>query len=212
MITNSELPRDFLEKLESLEVAYLAEDDPIRQSGFSGGPRRWRAERKPILEAIEMNGDILDVGCANGFLLECLIVWASECGITLTPYGLDQGAQLIELAKQQLPNYRSNFYVGNAWDWEPPRQYRYVYTLYDCVPPAFLEEYVYRVLARMVDTGGRLIVGAYGSRSQGTPPFDIKGFLESRGFSVAGTAEGGNPPVTSFAWVDRMNRTNNPTH
>jgi hypothetical protein len=39
------LPGKFLERLAALEVSYLAEGDPIRQSGFGGGPRRWRAER-----------------------------------------------------------------------------------------------------------------------------------------------------------------------
>lgn len=203
MATDRELPSSFLQQLEALETAYLAEDDPIRQSGFCGGPERWRAEREPILKAIETDGDLLDVGCANGYLLECLVNWAGERGIVLIPHGLDHGAQLIELAKQRFPQYESNFYVGNAWEWDPPRGFQYVYTLYDCVPPEFLGEYVERALARMVSPGGRLIIGAYGSRSRGTPPFDIRGFLKSRGFSVTGSAEGGNPPITSFAWIDK---------
>jgi len=165
---------------------------------------RWRAEREPILEAIETHGDLLDVGCANGFLLECLVEWASERGIALVPYGIDQGAKLIEIARQRLPAHKSNFHVGNAWDWEPPRQFQYVYTMHDCVPIEFLEEYLQRLLSRVVCTEGRLIIGAYGSRSQGTPPFDVEGFLESRGFSIVGTGEGGKPPITSFAWVDKQ--------
>lgn len=200
MFTDRTLPRSFLEKLEA---SYLTEDDPILQSGFGGGPERWRAEREPILEAVTTDGDFLDVGCANGFLLECLLKWAGERGTRLTPYGLDQGAQLIELARQRLPEYGPNFFIGNAWDWQPPRQFQYVYTLNDCVPSEFLEEYVHRLLLRVVCTGGRLIIGAYGSRSQGRPPFDIRAFLDSRDFPVAGTAEGGSPPITSFAWVDK---------
>ncbi|MCK4858072.1 MAG: class I SAM-dependent methyltransferase [candidate division Zixibacteria bacterium] len=203
MITNRKLPDSFLELIKSLEESYLATDDPIRQSGFSGGPERWRLEREPILEAIETDGELLDIGCANGFLLECLRAWGGKRGIKLTPFGLDYGAKLIELAKRRLPEYRSNFYVGNAWDWRPPEKYRYVYTLYDCVPLGFLEEYVERLLSRVVCPGGRLIIGAYGSRSQDTPPFDIKSFLKSHGFSIAGTVIGGDPPVTSFAWLDR---------
>ena len=204
MSSDRELPASFLQQLKKLEASYLTESDPIRQSGFGGGPVRWRSEREPILEAMEMDGDLLDVGCANGFLLECLVEWASERGIGLVPYGIDQGAKLIEIARQRLPAHKSNFHVGNGWDWEPPRQFQYVYTMHDCVPIEFLEEYLQRLLSRVVCTEGRLIIGAYGSRSQGTPPFNVEGFLESRGFSIVGTGEGGKPPITSFAWVDKQ--------
>jgi SAM-dependent methyltransferase len=203
MFTNRSLPSEFLDQLKSLEQSCLAENDPVRQSGFGGGSRRWRAEREPILNAIESNADLLDIGCANGYLLECLITWARERRITLTPFGLDISPKLIELARNRLTEYKSNFFVGNAWDWGPPRSFQYVYTVYDCVPAGFLEEYIYRLLARAVEPGGRLIVGAYGSGSRGIAPFDIAGFLESRGFTVFGTAQGGDLPVTSFAWIDR---------
>ena len=70
------LPDDFLMKLRELEASYCASNDPILQSGFSGGALRWKEERSPILEAIHESGDLLDVGCANGYLLECLVEWA----------------------------------------------------------------------------------------------------------------------------------------
>jgi hypothetical protein len=69
----TDLPPDFLNRARSLEASYLQTDDPIRQSGFGGGSERWRAERSPILNAIESDGDMLDIGCANGYLLECLV-------------------------------------------------------------------------------------------------------------------------------------------
>lgn len=204
MFTDRKFPTEFLLKLEALEAAYLSEADPIRQSGFGGGPARWRAEREPILRAVERNGDFLDIGCANGYLLECLIRWGGETGMALTPHGLDFGPGLINLARQRFPRYKANFGIGNAWDWHPPQKYTYVYTLYDCVPLHFLEEYVRRLLARMVRPGGRLIVGAYGSRSQNLPPFDISSFLAACGHDVAGTSHGGDPPVARFAWVDKI--------
>lgn len=202
-IQEDRLPESFLQRLRELEEAYLTSADPIEQSGFHGGPKRWRREREPIVEAADGDGDLLDVGCANGYLLECLVSWARERGRRLKPYGVDIGPRLIELAKKRLPEFTSHFWVANAWDWQPPRQFRYVYTLTDSVPDPLLAPYLHRLLDRLVEPGGRLIVGNYGSRSRGTPPLPVADLLASFGLPVAGQSSGGDPPVSRFAWVDR---------
>jgi len=204
LASHSALPGTFLESLRGLEGAYLTHSDPIRQSGFGGGAERWRSERSPILEAVDSDGDFLDVGCANGYLLECLVEWARERGVALIPYGLDQGAQLISLARQRLHRFADHFFVGNAWDWEPPRRFRYVYTLCDCAPEGFREEYLRRLMRRAVAPGGRLIVGAYGSRSRSLPPLDVARLIRDSGLPVSGTAEGGDGPITRFAWTENL--------
>ena len=139
------------------------------------------------------------MGCAGGHLLECLVSWGRERGLALTPHGLDHGPGLIELARRRLPEFAENLHVGSAW--RRRRRYRYVYLLYDCVPIAYLDACLRRLLADVV-AGGRPIVGAYGSRSQGKRPFDIGAFMRDMGLEVTGTAWGGNPPLTLFAWVD----------
>ena len=197
------LPETFLAEIRALEDTYLQTDDPIRQSGLGGGAERWRAERRPILEAVTSDGDLLDIGCAVGYLAECLVQWGAERGVRLTPHGIDLGERLIAEAKRRLPAYADNFYVANGWDWRPGRRFRYVYTLSDCVPPEMLREYVGRLLDRLVEPGGRLIVGSYGSRSRGTPALPLVEMLASYGHAVAGRASGGDPPLTSFAWTDR---------
>ena len=202
MVARRRLPKSFVVELQSLESSYLEEDDPIRQSGFGGEPARWRSEREPILDAIDGDGEILDIGCANGYLLECLMTWGRERGLLLQPYGLDQGPGLIDLAKLRLPDFESNFDVGNGWDWEPPRRFRYVYTLYDCVPMSYLTEYLHRLRQRLVARHGRLIVGAYGSNSRGVPAFDVAEALSSAGLVVAGSTTAGHLPIAKFAWVD----------
>ena len=208
-MTDDRLPDEFLRRVRHLEPAYLAHDDPIRASGFSGGPQRWRAEREPILAAVDGDGDLLDVGCANGHLLECLVAWAAERGITLVPHGLDIGPGQVESAQRRLPRFAGNIHLGNAWEWAPPRRYRYVYMLYDCVPESHLTRMTARLLDEFVEPKGRVILGAYGSRSDDIPPFDLAGFLTAAGFEVAGTAFGGDPVVTAFAWVEaRTGRAN----
>jgi hypothetical protein len=198
----TDLPPDFVARARALEASYLRSGDPIRRSGFGGGAERWRAEREPVLEAIDGDGDLLDVGCANGYLLECLVAWGVERGLALTPFGVDIGPALIGEAKRRMPEYARHFWVGNGWDWRPPRRFRYVYTLYDNVPEDLLAPYAQRLLEYVVEPGGRLIVGAYGSRSRGTPPFDVAGFLEANGFAVSGRISAGEPPIVAFAWVD----------
>lgn len=196
------LPDDFIDRVRFLEGAYLAETDPILQSGFHGGPERWRAERGPILHAIDRDGDLLDVGCANGHLLDCLVRWGAERGRRITPFGLDFNARLIEAAIARTGAPPSHFFRANAWDWRPPRRFRFLYVLIDCVPPDFEAELVKQLLDRAVEPGGRLIVGEYGSRSQQRPPRDLAELLGSYGFDVVDSAWGGDPVLTSFAWID----------
>jgi SAM-dependent methyltransferase len=197
------LPEHFLRELAELEAAYVRTSDPIEQSGFHGGPARWRAEREPILDAIREDGELLDIGCANGYLLECLGAWGRERGVTLTPYGLDQGTRLIELARRRFPGLDGHFYVGNAWDWEPPRTYRYVYQLLDVIPDEYLPAHLPRLLERVVSPGGRLIIGDYGSHSRRSPARDVAAIVRSVGLTVAGTSEANSVHTTRFAWVER---------
>jgi hypothetical protein len=196
-----ELPADFLAELARLAESYVSKSDPREQSGFGGGAQRWRAEREPILEAVDRDGTLLDVGCANGFLLESLCAWGSERGRTLVPFGVDQSAALVELARTRLPAFRSNLWVGNAWSWTPPCRFTFVYTLADVVPPSHLGDYLRRAEGELVEPGGRLIVGSYGSRSRRVAPLELARLLRTFGLRVAGTAEGGEG-VVRFAWVD----------
>jgi len=129
--------------------------------------------------------------------------WAQVRRIELEPFGVDIGPRLIAAARRRLPGFRDNFWVAEASDWRPPRRFRYVYTLADCVPESGLREYVVRLLERGVEPGGRLIAGSYGSRSRAEPPLDLGGILESFGLNVTGRTSGGDPPIAAFAWVDR---------
>lgn len=203
MDPNDDLPDAFLSELRALESSYLAESDPIRQSGFGGGADRWRREREPILDAIERGGDLLDIGCANGYLLECLMAWGNERGIDITPHGLDIGAGLIALARRRLPAFAGNFWVGNAWTWRPDRPFDHVYMLLDQVPRPFLTDHLRRVMEQVVAPGGRLIAGSYGSRSQGIRAADVGEALRWAGFTVVGTAARGDETGARFAWADR---------
>jgi SAM-dependent methyltransferase len=112
------LPDDFLRELASLSNAYLQHSDPIRQSGFGGGAERWRLERQPILDAVTRSGSFIDIGCANGYLLECLVAWGRRRGLDLEPYGLDLSSDLIARARQRFPGFKAHFYIANAWRWE----------------------------------------------------------------------------------------------
>jgi SAM-dependent methyltransferase len=195
------LPVAFLDRLRALEAQYVRETDPVRQSGFGGGHARWRTERELILDAVPDSGDFLDVGCANGYLLECLVRWGHTRQVRLTPYGVDYSAALIALAQQRLPRYASHLWVANAWEWTAPRTFRYVYSVYDCVPAERLPEYIRRLVRRAVEPGGTLIIGAYGSSSKQQAARDIAQDIAAAGFRVAGSSSRGALPVARVAWL-----------
>jgi 2-polyprenyl-3-methyl-5-hydroxy-6-metoxy-1,4-benzoquinol methylase len=107
------------------EQAYLTTDDPRAQSGFHGSARRWEAARRPIVEALDGDGTFLDVGCANGLLMESVGEWTP---FEIEPYGVDFAAGLVELARRRLPNWADRIWLGDAATWTPPFRFDFVHT------------------------------------------------------------------------------------
>lgn len=132
--------------------AYLAAETPWEGSGKQGSAEDWEHARSHVADAIDRDGSFLDVGCANGYLLECLPRWTSH---RLDGYGLDIAPELIDLARQRLPDLADRLHVGNALHCEPPHRFTYVRTGLEYVPRRRQRELVDRLLT----WGERLIIG-----------------------------------------------------
>src|SRR5881396_889927 len=77
--------------------AYLASATPWGQSGRSGDGASWERARGLLIDAVDRSGTFLDVGCASGYLMECMVRWGSARHLTIEPYGLDIAPELAEL-------------------------------------------------------------------------------------------------------------------
>lgn len=66
----------------------------------------WQAQRRLIAEALPQPGTLLDIGCANGLLLQCLLEWSPH---RIVPYGIDPDQGRLEQAQTLLPEYASHF-------------------------------------------------------------------------------------------------------
>lgn len=165
----------FLSLKKELEDAYLQHDEPWKQSGFSGPEERWVAYRKPIADCINTSGSFLDIGCANGYLLECILKWTAVRGINIIPYGLDLSEKLVELAKKRLPKFQDNIFSGNGWTWQNPVRFDYVSTMVVYVPDELQKQYIERVMDKYLKDGGKLLIADYRNSNTpaDTPWFDV---------------------------------------
>lgn len=163
--------------------AYLAGENPRAQSGHSGDDARWELARRPIVAAIDRAGSFLDVGCANGYLMECVERWAAEAGHTVEPYGLEISPELAELARRRLPHWADRIFVGNARSWLPPRRFDFVRTGLDYAPPGRAPELVEHLLGHVVAPDGRLIVGVFNEETERRSTEEA---VTSWGFEIAG--------------------------
>lgn len=197
----SKPPDQFLAAAMELESVYLRSSDPVEQSGFHGGRARWVEERRGLTEAIDRSGDLLDVGCANGLLAQDVATWAAERGHHVVPFGIDVGARLVRLAAERNRAYEGHFIVANAWDWEPNRQWDFVYSILDLSPSDMYCDWVARLL-RLAAPTGRLILGSYGSLSRGISPERPADVIRECGLTVGGTASSANHN-SEFAWTNR---------
>jgi 2-polyprenyl-3-methyl-5-hydroxy-6-metoxy-1,4-benzoquinol methylase len=200
------LPRDssrdeyFHVLREAVTEFYLADPaNPYQQSGRSSGAARWEETRRCLVKAIHRSGDFLDVGCANGLLLETLIAWAHEEGFALRPHGIDLVSELIGLCRQRFPCNRDSFEVANAFYWSPRRRYDFVRTNLEYVPEPDWTAFVQRQ-HEAVSEGGRLILCHY--RSPEEPRVDVATVAEQAGCVVAGRTEA---PGVTIAWIDQVN-------
>jgi len=161
MMSSTELHAWFDNVRNVLEGAYVAHSEPWRQSGMSGPEDRWVSLRKPVADCIERGGSFLDIGCANGYLLECCMKWTAERGIQIDPYGVDVSERLVDLARKRSPQFADHFFVANAFNWTPPMRFDYVRTELVYVPTELEREYVRRLLDGFVRPGGRLLIANY---------------------------------------------------
>jgi SAM-dependent methyltransferase len=170
--------------------AYLQGGNPRAESGYSGTPEQWEQARSLILEAVDRGGSFLDIGCANGHLMESLELWAKAKGIFLELHGMDIAPELVELAKARLPQYAERIHSGNALQWMPPRRFDFVRAGLEYVPSLRQRAFVAHLLENVVAPRGRLIIGVYNEEQDGlnTEP-STREKLEGMGFKALGRAE-----------------------
>ena len=191
--------------------AYLAEEDPRAQSGFSGDQAHWKHARELIADAIGGDGTFLDVGSASGYLMECMHRWARVRGQVIKPYGLDIAPELADLARSRLPRWADRIYVGNAIDWVPPMRFDFVRTGLEYVPKRRQRDLVKRLLEYVVSPGGRPIIGPTKEAAPGIPDEpSLEELLVGWGFPIDGKSERLHDYDQRFlrrvVWIDRPHR------
>jgi hypothetical protein len=195
--------------LELLEEPYLeanARGDVAGGSGSGGGLARWERKRRVLVDAFDHDGSWLDVGCANGLLMETLTIWAREKRLRVEPYGLELSQRIAEAARLRLPHWADRIWTGNVMTWEPQMRFDYVTVIADCVPEAARHNLLERLITRLLTSTGRLIFSIYVPRPPEAPAElpPASAVLKRFGYRTKGEAEAridGELKV-SAAWLD----------
>ena len=207
---------EYYERIRALlEDAYVSADERGDVFGGSGSKGEdmtsWEAKRRVIASAFDREGSWLDVGCANGLLMETLTAWVAESGYRIEPYGLELSERIAERARKRLPHWATRIWTGNVMKFEPPIRFDYVTALADLVPIQSRGALVMRLARRYLKAGGRLILSCYrpGGFLIGKPALEAESaseILRAEGFEPVGEAEVRDPvtgaPKVRVAWVD----------
>ncbi len=168
-------------------------DDPVRAAELIEGScvhgadyELWEKQRRFIAQIIHHPGSIIDIGCANGFLLWCLQEWSEY---TLTPYGIDVNDEYLEGAKKLFTEYGKNFELVSFRDFIAGNHH--LLEVYDFIywnvwdNWQFDESEKYQQvsdLLEMVKPDGRLIMGFYDAEKDSN--FNRINQLTSSGFKL----------------------------
>jgi SAM-dependent methyltransferase len=186
-----------------VEPAYLSAATAEMGSGHSGDAESWEYSHRPLLDAVQRDGTFLDIGCANGLLMQTITGWAAAEGRRLEPYGVDISSSLAHLARDRCPQWADRIWTGNAATWRAPRLFDYVRTGLEYVPTDRQAAYVDHLLSFLVP-GGRLIIGKY---NEETDLDTWASAVEGWGHPVVGrsTRAHRSHPALSYKvfWVER---------
>ncbi len=139
---------------------YMKAGNPRAQSGHGGDEERYRYSQGMILEALNRSGAFLDVGCANGYLMEKLSQWTRNLEIRIDFHGLDFSQELLELAAERIPDSANKLFLGNALYWQPHRKFDYFCVReLSYVPRDKLREFFFHLYDDILAVHGRLILG-----------------------------------------------------
>jgi SAM-dependent methyltransferase len=173
--------------------AYLAAGTAPGGSGSSRDAAGWEYARSLLADAAAPGQAFLDVGCANGHLMESMAVWAG-----VEPYGLEISPALAELARRRLPQWAGRIWVGNAADWDPPRSFGVIRTGLDYVPRPRRRDLVERLLG----FGDRVVIGVFNEERESRT---LEREVADWGFAIGGRAEREHPhPQLAYRafWID----------
>lgn len=170
----------------------------------------WKNNRFSITKAINKDGRILDIGCANGFLLRCLQEWSNH---KLEPYGIDIDQELIKEAKKLFPSQAKNFIVKELKDFLKnlaelskhgfPAKYDFIYwNVWDNRKFENQKEVdIFKTVLELISDGGRLILGFY-NLEKGREKIKK---LKELGFKFSGIVENlGDCENGIIAWIDKF--------
>jgi SAM-dependent methyltransferase len=187
---------------ELVRPSYLAAGTPWEQSGKSGSEADWVASRRFVVDALDRSGTFLDCGCANGYLMECVAVWAAPKGLEIEPYGVDIVAEFVDLARRRLPRWAERFWVGNILTWLPPCRFDAVRVGFEYVPSHRKRELVAHLFHDVVAPGGRLIIGPF---TQQVDSRRTEADLVAWGYPIGGRSEVAHVDarvVKRLVWID----------
>ena len=180
---------------------YLSRDNPRAQSGHGSDIYRWRNVRWMILEPVYHDGTFIDIGCANGHLIESLDRWMRSTDVHVDFYGLEISQGLFDLAQRRLPDFASRLFLGNALYWKPPFEFDYVYTMIlPDIPGDLRKPFLENLYGNYVKPDGRLILGPWNTRQ-------IEEELPKLGFTPSGYCEKSVPGTSDetkrIVWIDK---------
>jgi SAM-dependent methyltransferase len=173
--------------------AYLTAETIEGGSGSSRDARGWEYARSLLADAVEPGQSFLDIGCANGLLMESMARWSR-----VEPYGLELSPELAQVARRRLPHWADRIWVGNALDWSPARSFDVVRTGLDYVPSPRRRQLVEHLLSY----AGRLVIGVFNEERDLR---SIEAEIASWGFQIAGRTDRLHPhPLLAYRalWID----------
>ena len=103
-----------------------------------------------LVDAFDHDGSWLDVGCANGLLMETLTMRAREKGLQVKPYGFALSPRIAEVVRRRLQHSSDRISTGNVMTWEPQMPFDYITVIADSVPATARHDLVERLITRFL--------------------------------------------------------------